>query len=569
MGSKGPSGNTTTTVQNTNPAAQAQLPYLQQLWGSAMGLMPGNQNGAGGSIMGFGLGADNSPLNQIFNYAAGQGANYAGLGGQIMSPAYQTMANLIGMGIPGTTQANMLTNNASAGANLGNQYGGAMQNAANNITGQAPTWGNLLQGTGASAIGDLSGIGNYAMNTLPAMGQGALSGLSGLSGQAGVAGNPAEAGLYGASGMAISGNPIYDSLRGMASGQYINPSTNPALAGTLKAATDPLVNQYMRATAPQTDSAFEGAGRYGSGAMASAQANNQYNLGQALGSATSNIVNNAYNTGLQSTLGAGSALGQAFNQGIANTGNLLTNAGQMAQAGVNNAGNLLNAGYTTGGNLINQGIGGGTQALSNAYNIGGGLYGNAANTNLNYLNTGLQGLGAAGGLQNQFLGTANTGLTGAGNVLNYGDIAATSAAGQAPTFANYPTSQWTAAENAPFLPYSNLASIIGGAIPGQGTQTTSQPYYSNTAANVIGGLGGIASLGNSLMGIFSDRRLKRDVRRIGELRNGLPVYRFRYLGDNRLTIGLMADEVARVHPDAVIAVGAMRLQRVDYRKAVR
>lgn len=49
----------------------------------------------------------------------------------------------------------------------------------------------------------------------------------------------------------------------------------------------------------------------------------------------------------------------------------------------------------------------------------------------------------------------------------------------------------------------------------------------------------------------SDRRLKRDIERAGELPNGLPTYRFRYLDDDRQRIGVMADEVRERFPDAV------------------
>ena len=41
---------------------------------------------------------------------------------------------------------------------------------------------------------------------------------------------------------------------------------------------------------------------------------------------------------------------------------------------------------------------------------------------------------------------------------------------------------------------------------------------------------------------FSDRRLKRDIRPIGKLPNGLNVYRFRYQWADEETTGVMADE---------------------------
>ncbi|WP_163068285.1 tail fiber domain-containing protein, partial [Acinetobacter baumannii] len=54
-------------------------------------------------------------------------------------------------------------------------------------------------------------------------------------------------------------------------------------------------------------------------------------------------------------------------------------------------------------------------------------------------------------------------------------------------------------------------------------------YNSQVQQNnaMMGGLFGLAGAG---LGMFkpSDRRMKRDVAQVGELDNGLPVYRYRY-----------------------------------------
>lgn len=49
----------------------------------------------------------------------------------------------------------------------------------------------------------------------------------------------------------------------------------------------------------------------------------------------------------------------------------------------------------------------------------------------------------------------------------------------------------------------------------------------------------------------SDRRLKTDIDPIGELPNGLPVYRYRFKGEDQIRMGVMADEVRERFPDAV------------------
>jgi len=46
----------------------------------------------------------------------------------------------------------------------------------------------------------------------------------------------------------------------------------------------------------------------------------------------------------------------------------------------------------------------------------------------------------------------------------------------------------------------------------------------------------------------------------------LPVYVFNYIGDNVPQLGLMADEVKELHPDAIIKMG--EFDGVLYHKAV-
>lgn len=62
---------------------------------------------------------------------------------------------------------------------------------------------------------------------------------------------------------------------------------------------------------------------------------------------------------------------------------------------------------------------------------------------------------------------------------------------------------------------------------------------------------GAGILAAALMAM-SDRRVKRDVQRVGFLPNGLPVYSFRYLWDDRIRCGVMSDEVRAVMPSAVV-----------------
>jgi len=84
-------------------------------------------------------------------------------------------------------------------------------------------------------------------------------------------------------------------------------------------------------------------------------------------------------------------------------------------------------------------------------------------------------------------------------------------------------------------------------------------------------LGGLFSLGGSALSaapffLASDRRLKEGVKRVGTLDNGLPVYVYRYKAGGPPQIGLMADDVEKVKPEAVASINGYKA--VDYMEAV-
>ena len=111
-------------------------------------------------------------------------------------------------------------------------------------------------------------------------------------------------------------------------------------------------------------------------------------------------------------------------------------------------------------------------------------------------------------------------------------------------------------------------------------QTTTGPNYLGAAQSQYGAaqdafnseagssnnmMSGLMGIGGSIMGgpiggmigsaagkAMSDRRLKRDIKRIGTHPRGFGVYAFRYLWDDAEQIGVMADEVLSVLPEAVL-----------------
>lgn len=82
-------------------------------------------------------------------------------------------------------------------------------------------------------------------------------------------------------------------------------------------------------------------------------------------------------------------------------------------------------------------------------------------------------------------------------------------------------------------------------------------------------MGGLFGLAGSLGGaaIMSDRRLKTEIKRVGTLDNGLSVYSYRYKAGGATHLGLMADEVEKLHPEAVVE-GHNGFKAVRYAEAV-
>lgn len=136
-------------------------------------------------------------------------------------------------------------------------------------------------------------------------------------------------------------------------------------------------------------------------------------------------------------------------------------------------------------------------------------------------------------------------------------------------------------------PINELAALLQGSPAIQNPQFAAPAQYQVAPPNIEGaiqnnylgqlnayntrqqsnaaGLGGLFGLAGSLGAAAitkSDRRLKRDINRVGELPSGLPVYTFKYLWDDIERIGVMAQDVLKVFPTAVVNMG--RYYAVDY-----
>lgn len=224
---------------------------------------------------------------------------------------------------------------------------------------------------------------------------------------------------------------------------------------------------------------------------------------------------------------AGKSLDNSLiNQGITQGSEADTNArtlfnNQKQQAYGNAQMQAVQAGQNEQNVLFGQGI----QAsdLQNAANQQAFGQGSAQLQAQNAANqTGLQNIFA---LRNQPLNEYNALMTGAQV--------------QSPSFVNMPAVSQAG---------TNVAGI------------TNDAYQNQMAAyqQRMAGINNIFSLGGSLGAaaiMASDRRVKRDVTRIGETPSGIPLYSFNYVWDGANTgpiVGVMADEVAPVIPEAVI-----------------
>jgi hypothetical protein len=118
-------------------------------------------------------------------------------------------------------------------------------------------------------------------------------------------------------------------------------------------------------------------------------------------------------------------------------------------------------------------------------------------------------------------------------------------------------------------PLSSLANLGWGYGTGQGAAGAQQGMLDAiTGGNVLGGLLNFAgsSGGSSLLGkVFSDVALKENIDRVGELYDGLGIFRYNYIGDPTPRIGVIAQDVEKKYPDAVVDIGGYKA--VNYGRA--
>jgi hypothetical protein len=107
-----------------------------------------------------------------------------------------------------------------------------------------------------------------------------------------------------------------------------------------------------------------------------------------------------------------------------------------------------------------------------------------------------------------------------------------------------------AAANAASRAASNAASRTASAAAANAASRAASAAAANAASRVR-------------IPTVSDIRLKRDIVEVGQLPDGLHLYRYRYLWSDAVYVGVMAQEVLTIAPDAVVR-GDDGYLRVDY-----
>ena len=99
---------------------------------------------------------------------------------------------------------------------------------------------------------------------------------------------------------------------------------------------------------------------------------------------------------------------------------------------------------------------------------------------------------------------------------------------------------------ASFMDALSIASSIATIATGVGSIKSAFPGLGK------GSFINTAPIGQGAGPMASDRRLKENIKKIGESISGLGVYKFNYIGKAKQYIGAMADEVIKVVPEAAI-----------------
>lgn len=444
----------------------------------------------------------------------------------------------------GNTQANQTLSSLQNGVNLGtNPSNSYATNVMNGGASNAP--GQFNQAFSNPALSQASGMNGYTN---------AASGLQ----------------QNQANQLANSSNPAAGSyLQQTASGA--NVGSNPWLQQNIANQQASIADQLKNVTTPGIDSQAASLGRMGSSAYASQRNNADATAAKAMSEVATNALTNQYNQDVAAQQNASSLYGNLYNQDqqsrlAANQALASTDAQQqqLRQAGTSLYGDLANSQEATRQNAAN--------SLNSQFNQNNAFQMQGANLASNNYQSNIANML---GIRDQQMNAANSALS-AQNALAGQKLQAASQAGQTyqnqylPSQAlsgvgtardNYNTGslqaqidQWNTAQQQPLTNIGNFVNLLNGG----GYSNTTQPVYSNTTGQVLGGL-------SSLAGLFAlcSAKVKTIHSFVGimPLVNGgtINIYQFSYTDDpaQNIYVGPIAEEVAEELPEAVVEFGGI------------
>lgn len=236
---------------------------------------------------------------------------------------------------------------------------------------------------------------------------------------------------------------------------------------------------------------------------------------------------------------------QLANQGIAPGSEAWNRATEMQDRAVTDASNqaTINAGTIASQNVNN------AANISGAKNAAAGQQGNLWTSAANIAGTDFSQQQA---LRNQYINETtaqrNSPLQDYSTLMGFSGITQ-------PQFTNTPQGQ---------IPQTDVTMPAIAQFQGQQNAWNQQQQNSQATQGGLFGLGG-GILGGLAQGwgragfpLPSDARIKENVSRVGTTENGFGIYAYNHIGDPTRRVGLMAQEVEKARPDAVVEIGGIK-----------
>ena len=164
----------------------------------------------------------------------------------------------------------------------------------------------------------------------------------------------------------------------------------------------------------------------------------------------------------------------------------------------------------------------------------------------NLVNTGLNAAGGQANLSNAGAGRDVGTITGAGanisNIAsNLGSNVSNLLTGTADKVGGYRVASGEA----------QASGIIGA-------QKARSEMYDNIENRFTGGAATKGAAGALTSLALCDMRAKENIESVGRLYNGLPIYKFNYKGDDKIHINVMAQDVEKINPSAIVEMNGFK-----------